>query len=63
MPRTFPLIASVLTLALLAGCTTYTWEDGRRETVWGVPAEDPTMTPEEREAQGVRYRVPGEPPE
>ncbi|MDN3520974.1 hypothetical protein [Halomonas ramblicola] len=52
-----------LALALLAGCTTYTFEDGHRETVWGVPAEDETLTPEERQAQPIRYREPGELPE
>ncbi|QFU01832.1 hypothetical protein FIU83_09285 [Halomonas sp. THAF5a] len=59
MPR---LLIATVALAMLGGCTTYTWEDGRQETVWGVPAEDTTMTPEEREAQGVQYRIPGEPP-
>ena len=63
MHRSIKPVAGVLALALLAGCTTYTWEDGRRETVWGVPAEDETMTREERQAEGVQYRVPGEIPE
>lgn len=63
MFRSMALIAGGLTLALLAGCTTYTWEDGRRETVWGVPAEDETRTREERQADGVEYRKPGEVPE
>ncbi|MEQ6917586.1 hypothetical protein [Halomonas aquatica] len=65
MPRTLTLslIASTLAMTLLAGCTTYTWEDGRRETVWGVPTEDDTKTREERQAEGVQYRVPGEIPE
>ncbi|TLF52786.1 hypothetical protein FEI13_03535 [Halomonas urmiana] len=62
MPRTH-LLTAILALGLLAGCTTYTWEDGRRETVWGVPAEDETTTRQERQAEGVRYRVPGELPE
>lgn len=30
------MIAALL-LASLAGCTTYTYEDGHKETVWGVP--------------------------
>lgn len=63
MHRSITLVAGVLTLTLLAGCTTYTWEDGRRETVWGVPAEDETTTREERQAEGVEYREPGEIPE
>ncbi|MFG6160045.1 hypothetical protein ACGTNG_14680 [Halomonas sp. 1390] len=62
MPRML-IVTAALALGLLAGCTTYTWEDGRRETVWGVPAEDETTTRQERETQGVRYRVPGELPE
>ncbi|RTR06332.1 hypothetical protein [Halomonas nitroreducens] len=57
------LLATLLLSATTSGCTTYTWPDGSRETVWGVPAEDETKTPEERQAEGVRYRVPGEIPE
>lgn len=53
----------ILTMGLVAGCTTYTWEDGRQETVWGVPAEDETKTREERQAEGVEYREPGEVPD
>ncbi|MDX1464659.1 MAG: hypothetical protein R3215_03035 [Halomonas sp.] len=60
MPRSLSLVAGTLAMGLLAGCTTYTWEDGRRETVWGVPAEDETTTRQERQAEGVQYRVPGE---
>ncbi|WP_324611655.1 hypothetical protein [Halomonas sp. G11] len=56
-------LASCLLVALLSGCTTYTWEDGSKETVFGVPAEDERLTEEERRAQGVRYREPGEIPE
>ncbi len=52
-----------LTLALLAGCTTYTFPDGSQETLWGVPTEDETKTREERQAEPLRYRVPGEMPE
>ncbi|TDO13945.1 MULTISPECIES: hypothetical protein [Halomonas] len=63
MHRSIKPVAGVLTLALLAGCTTYTWEDGRQETVWGVPAEDETKTREERQAEGVTYREPGEIPQ
>jgi hypothetical protein len=50
-------------MTMLAGCTTYTYEDGRKETVWGVPTEDETKTREERQAEGVRYREPGKIPE
>ncbi|SDN13630.1 hypothetical protein [Vreelandella arcis] len=56
-------VITCLGMLLLAGCTTYTWEDGSRETVFGVPPEDETLTEEERRAQGVRYRKPGEIPE
>lgn len=48
---------------LLTGCTTYTFPDGSQETLWGVPAEDETLTQEERQQQAPRYRVPGEIPE
>ncbi|MDT8893803.1 hypothetical protein RSO41_03975 [Halomonas sp. I1] len=58
------LFASItLTAMLSSGCTTYSWPDGSRETVWGVPAEDETSTEQERQRQGPRYRVPGEIPE
>lgn len=63
MSRSLSLVAGALAMSLLYGCTTYTWENGRRETVWGVPAEDETKTREERQAEGVQYRVPGEIPE
>jgi hypothetical protein len=58
------LATTGLALALLAGCTTYTFQDGSRETLWGVPAEEETRRHEEdRQAEGVRYRMPGESPE
>lgn len=54
-------IAFPLSLTLLAGCTTYTYEDGNRQTLWGVPAEEETRRYEDdRQAEGVRYRVPGQ---
>lgn len=56
-------LAALLIVTTLNACTTYTWDDGRKETVWGVPAEDETKTQQEREAEGVQYRVPGEIPE
>ncbi|MCC5882793.1 MAG: hypothetical protein JJU25_09180 [Halomonas sp.] len=46
---------------LLSGCTTYTYDDGSRQTLWGVPAEEETRRYEDdRQAEGVRYRVPGQ---
>lgn len=57
------LPAAGLAIALLAGCTTYTFPDGSQETLWGVPTEDETLTQEERQQQAPRYRVPGEIPE
>ena len=60
------LAAALLALSsalLLSGCTTYTWPDGSKETVWGVPAEDETLTEQERQNQEVKYRTPGEIPE
>ncbi|MCG6657242.1 hypothetical protein HOP52_05565 [Halomonas campisalis] len=61
MNRSIALAVAGLALALLAGCTTYTFQDGSRETLWGVPAEPETHRYEDdRQAEGVRYRVPGE---
>ncbi|WP_346797971.1 hypothetical protein R5M92_03760 [Halomonas sp. Bachu 37] len=59
MPRfiVLPVIASLLALG---GCTTYTWPDGSRETVMGMPAEEENRRYEETAADGVRYRVPGQ---
>ncbi|HSH49742.1 MAG TPA: hypothetical protein VK991_14310 [Halomonas sp.] len=60
------LAAALLVLSsvlLMSGCTTYTWPDGSRETVWGVPAEDETLTEQERQNQEIEYRTPGELPE
>lgn len=56
-------LSAALTLVLLGGCTTYTYPDGSRETLWGIPADDESKSREEREAEGPRYRVPGEIPE
>jgi hypothetical protein len=58
-----PSLAAGLALSLLGGCTTYTFDDGSKETLWGVPPEDETRTREERENAPPRYRVPGELPE
>ncbi len=56
-----PASSALLAITLLAGCTTYTFQDGSRETLWGVPAEEETRRFEDdRQAEGVRYRVPGE---
>lgn len=57
------LAATLLGTLLLAGCTTYTFNDGHRETVWGVPTEDETLSRQERENAPPRYREPGEIPE
>ncbi|MFO8044670.1 MAG: hypothetical protein R6U30_02205 [Halomonas sp.] len=58
------LLATIgLAVVLLAGCTTYTFPDGSQETLWGVPTEDETKTREERQAEPLRYRVPGDLPE
>lgn len=59
---------SILAAILLAGlmlpltaCTTYTYDDGSRKTLWGIPAEEETRRYEDdHQAEGVRYRVPGQ---
>ncbi|MGO2133655.1 MAG: hypothetical protein ACTH3D_12295 [Halomonas sp.] len=56
-------LLAVSWLLLLSGCTTYTWDDGNRETVWGVPAEDETLAEQERQNRSVRHRTPGKLPE
>ncbi|OUE42734.1 hypothetical protein BZY95_09495 [Billgrantia desiderata SP1] len=54
-------IATLSGLVLLAGCTTYTYDDGSRQTLWGIPAKEETRRYEDdRQAEGVRYRVPGQ---
>jgi len=64
MNRPLRSAAGLALALLLAGCTTYAWEDGRRETVWGVPAQEETKRHEEdRQPDPVEYRVPGELPE
>ncbi|WP_249976762.1 hypothetical protein [Vreelandella olivaria] len=61
--RRFTLCTLSLSMALtLVGCTTYTWPDGSQETVLGVAAEDDNRRYEEQQAEGVRYRIPGELP-
>ncbi len=46
---------------LLTACTTYTYDDGSRKTLWGIPAEEETRRYEDdHQADGVRYRVPGQ---
>ncbi|MWJ26658.1 hypothetical protein GPM19_00295 [Halomonas sp. ZH2S] len=60
----FPVLLLVLLIGGLGGCTTYTWPDGSQETVLGVPAEEENRRyEEERQPEGVRYRIPGEVPE
>lgn len=56
-------LAMLTLITALNGCTLYTFSDGSRETYWGVPAEDETLTEEERMQQAPRYRIPGEIPE
>jgi len=63
MRHLLPFATFMIAGALLAGCTTYTFPDGSRETLWGVPTEDETKTREERQAEPLKYRVPGEMPE
>ncbi|MGE6606505.1 hypothetical protein ACQKE4_08280 [Halomonas sp. NPDC076908] len=60
--RVTPLLA-LAPLLFLVGCTTYTWPDGSQETVLGVVPEDENKRYEEQQAEGVRYRIPGEIPE
>ncbi|RCV92630.1 hypothetical protein DU506_06815 [Vreelandella rituensis] len=63
MPKTTALLLTLL-VGGLGGCTTYTWPDGSQETVLGVPAEEENRRyEEERQPEGVRYRIPGEVPE
>ena len=52
-----------MTPLLLAGCTTYTWPDGSKETVIGVVPEEENQRYEEERVDGVRYRTPDELPE
>ena len=54
---------ALIAMASLAGCTTYTWPDGSKETVLGVVPDDENKRYEEQQAESVRYRVPGEIPE
>lgn len=56
-------LAILIPMLFLAGCTTYTWPDGSQKTVLGVAPEDENKRYEEQQAEGVRYRVPGEIPE
>lgn len=63
LTKSLLLASLMLATVLLSGCTTYSWPDGSRETVWGVPAEDETKTEQERQQEAPRYRVPGEVPE
>lgn len=56
------LIITLILGTLISGCTTYTWPDGSRETVVGVPADDENERYEETQNNAVRYRIPGETP-
>lgn len=53
----------VIVLLLLAGCTTYTWPDGSKETVIGIVPEEENQRYEDERVDGVRYRIPDEIPE
>ncbi|QEM81938.1 hypothetical protein [Halomonas binhaiensis] len=57
------MFSAMIVIAGLSGCTTYTWDDGHKETVWGQPTRDETMTKDEVESEAPTYRVPGETPE
>nr|WP_300309289.1 hypothetical protein [Halomonas sp.] len=57
------MLSALIVITGLGGCTTYTWEDGHKETVWGQPTRDETMTKDEVESEAPTYRVPGEMPE
>ncbi len=60
----FPGICCAIAVsAAISGCTTYTWPDGSRETVLGVPAEEENARYEEPLNEPVRYRIPGEKPD
>ena len=62
--RKFRMSIPFITLGLLlplTACTTYTWPDGSQETVLGVVPEDDNQRYEERQAEGVRYRLPRKP--
>ncbi|PCF97737.1 hypothetical protein [Vreelandella nigrificans] len=61
--RLLPLSVALGLLLSLSACTTYTWPDGSQETVLGVVPEDDNQRYEERQAQGVRYRLPDDIPE
>ena len=56
------LCVAVMLGTAISGCTTYTWPDGSRETVIGVPAEDENARYEDTQAEATRHRTPGEIP-
>lgn len=47
---------------LLTGCTTYTWPDGSRETLLGVPPEEENSRYEEDHHRHIEYQLPGQIP-
>ncbi len=57
------LAVTAISLSLsLSGCTTYTWPDGKRKTVLGVPAQEENKRYEERQGDPIEYRIPGKIP-
>ncbi|WP_311881761.1 hypothetical protein [Halomonas piscis] len=61
MRKLYLTFLSVFLIVGTAGCTTYTWPDGSKETVLGVPAEKENARYEDERNKAVRYRVPGKP--
>ncbi|MCL7930822.1 hypothetical protein M8006_12695 [Halomonas sp. ATCHA] len=53
-------IAAIGLFLTLIGCTTYTWPDGTQQTVLGVPAQAENKSHEERQAEPIIYRIPGQ---
>lgn len=58
--KTSLIITAVGLFITLTGCTTYTWPDGTRQTVLGVPAQEENERHEERHVEPIIYRIPGQ---
>lgn len=56
-------LAGACLLLLAAGCTTYSWPDGRSETLFGVPPSSQYQEDRPPHETPLEYRVPGEVPE
>nr|WP_241697433.1 hypothetical protein [Halomonas salicampi] len=54
------LSITAIGLFSLTGCTTYTWPDGTKKTVLGVPAQEENQRYEERHSEPIKYRIPGQ---